>query len=193
MTDKPPYIVFTDSFETLGLRYFVTGSVAATIYGEPRFTQDIDVVLELRTDSEIEALVHAFPEDHFYCAPAESLRIERRRDNRGHFNIMAFDSGFRADVYLAGKDPYLNQALNQRRKSAIAGHEMWIAPPEYVIVQKLRYYQEGHSQKHIDDIEGILGVSKDSIDFEALESTIQELGLTDLVRLIGSWPDKEGT
>ena len=29
----------------LQIRYFVTGSQASTIYGEPRFTLDIDIVI----------------------------------------------------------------------------------------------------------------------------------------------------
>ena len=33
--------------EDMGLRYFVTGSTATIFYGEPRFTNDIDVVVEL--------------------------------------------------------------------------------------------------------------------------------------------------
>ena len=34
-------------FEALGIRYLVAGSVASTLYGEPRTTLDIDFAIQL--------------------------------------------------------------------------------------------------------------------------------------------------
>jgi hypothetical protein len=33
--------------EQLGVRYFITGSTATIFFGEPRFTNDLDVVADL--------------------------------------------------------------------------------------------------------------------------------------------------
>jgi len=41
------------------LDYFVTGSIAATIYGEPRLTHDIDIVIDL-TQNDIAELYKRF-------------------------------------------------------------------------------------------------------------------------------------
>ena len=45
MLPASPLAPFLQPLETLGLPYCITGSVAASVYGEPRLTADIDVVL----------------------------------------------------------------------------------------------------------------------------------------------------
>lgn len=48
MPAPDPLALFIEPLERLALRYCVTGSVAASVYGEPRLTADIDIVLVLR-------------------------------------------------------------------------------------------------------------------------------------------------
>ena len=74
----------------------VTGAVAATIYGEPRLTHDIDLVIDLRLQ-DIEGFVDAFPFEEFYCPPPEVIRLEASRSQRGHFNLIHHDTGLKAD------------------------------------------------------------------------------------------------
>ena len=54
------YFAYTDRLEALGLSYVVTGSVASSVYGEPRFTHDIDLMLLLPVGA-IDRLWNAFP------------------------------------------------------------------------------------------------------------------------------------
>ena len=44
MPAPSPLAPFLEPLERLGLPYCVTGSVAASVYGEPRLTADIDIV-----------------------------------------------------------------------------------------------------------------------------------------------------
>lgn len=76
--------VFTDRLNQLGFEYMVTGSVAGMIYGEPRITHDIDIVLRL-VFKDIETLVSAFPAADFYVPPTDLLRVETRRNTRGRW------------------------------------------------------------------------------------------------------------
>lgn len=170
------FTLFTSRFEAAGTESVITGSVAATLYGEPRLTHDIDLVM-LLDERGIRALVKAFPDEEFYCAPIEVIRIEARRRQRGHFNIIHYETGFKADVYVAGEDPLHHWALANRRRIAFGGSTLSLAPPEYVIVRKLEYYREGHSPKHIADIRGILRHQGTHIDWTELESKVAELGL----------------
>jgi len=71
--------------------YMITGSVASIIYGEPRLTHDIDIVLEL-SSSQIDTFLKAFPEAEFYCPPAEVIQTEIMRETRGHFNLFGLYS-----------------------------------------------------------------------------------------------------
>jgi len=177
MHDLEHFLVFTDTLERTGLRYFVTGSVATIVYGEPRLTHDIDVVLNLG-EGEIDRLIAAFPEDRFYVPPKEALRTEVGRDQRGHFNLVHLSTGYRADVYLLSRQPLHQWAFPRRRRIALEPTgQLWLAPPEYVILRKLEYFREGGSDKHLRDIQGMLSVSGDQVNMEDIEHWVTRLGL----------------
>ncbi len=148
--------VFTDRLEEIGVIYMVMGSVASIVYGEPRLTHDIDIVLRLAV-SDIATLEHAFPLEDFYRPSTMTLRLEARRTNRGHFSLIHHETGFKADIYLEGRDPLHLWAIDKRRLLEFAGSRLWVAPPEYVIIRKLEFYLEGGSEKHLRDIRGMLG------------------------------------
>lgn len=103
MPSPEPFLVFTRKLNDLGVRYMVAGSVASIYYGEPRLTNDVDIIVVLRRDdaSRLEA---TFPEDEFYCPPREVLQREIARKQRGHFNLIHLANGFKADIYPAGVD-----------------------------------------------------------------------------------------
>lgn len=170
------FTLFTSRLEAAGIEAIVTGSVAAMLYGDPRLTHDIDLVV-LLDDRSIRALVRAFPDEEFYCAPAEVILVEARRPQRGHFNIIHHDTGFKADVYIAGRDPLHRWALANRRQVAFGDAVISVAPPEYVIVRKLQFYREGHSAKHVSDIRGILRQQGGGIDRGQIEVKVAQLGL----------------
>jgi hypothetical protein len=170
------FTLFTLRLDAAGIDYMVTGSVASMVYGEPRLTHDVDLVLALPLES-VPALVDAFPEDEFYCPPAEVMRVEINRVQRGHFNIIHRDTGFKADVYLVGRDPLHIDAMARRRAVDVGDVTLQVAPPDYVIVRKLQFYREGGSSKHLRDIGGILHHSSDLLDHEDLHARIARLGL----------------
>lgn len=170
------FAVFTEPLERTGVPYFVTGSVASLIYGEPRMTHDIDLVMTLR-DADLRSFLAAFPDEDFYCPPAEVVRLELRRPSHGHFLLIHHGTGFKADVYLAGQNALHAWAFQRRTRVGEGSSAFWVAPPEYVIVRKLQYYQEGGSQKHLADIRGMLAQSGDVIDSSELSRWITALGL----------------
>ncbi|MHC4249769.1 MAG: hypothetical protein ACYS9X_11640 [Planctomycetota bacterium] len=177
MHDPELFVLFTRPLDEAGLTYMVTGSVAAMVYGEPRLTNDIDIVLELGPARAAE-LATLFPAAQFYCPPEEVLLIEAGRAHRGHFNLIHHATGYKADVYLRGKDPLRAWGLSRRRRLDLGEEEsMWVAPPEYVIVRKLEFYREGGSAKHVADVQGVLEVSGDSIDMISIGEWVDRLGL----------------
>jgi len=76
MPAPDPFAPFLDPLERLALPYCITGSVAASVYGEPRLTADIDVVLLLKAQ-DIGALRPAFPEDGYYVPPEYAILRKR--------------------------------------------------------------------------------------------------------------------
>jgi hypothetical protein len=57
----------------------------------------------------------------------------------------------------------------------VGGDQLWVAPPEYVILRKLEDYREGGSQKHAEDIRGILRVT--IVDRAEIEGRLDLLGV----------------
>ncbi|MBI3376290.1 MAG: hypothetical protein HY017_31605 [Betaproteobacteria bacterium] len=165
---------FLEPLERLGLPYCVTGSVAASVYGEPRLTADIDVVLLLGMQ-DIAALRSAFPDAAYYVPPDETLRLELARNTRGMFNLIHHASQFKADIYLAARDPLHAWALEHRRRISLEESGAWIAPPEYVILRKLEYLREGGQDKHVRDVRFILAAS--AVDLAFVEAEVARLGL----------------
>ena len=154
----------------------VTGGVAAIMYGEPRLTNDVDVVLELRID-DVDRLAAAFDTAQYYVPPIETMREEAARPSGGHFNILDLETSLRADVYCLGADPLGTWAMGRRREVPIADASIWVAPIEYVILQKLRYYRESGSDRHLRDIRAMRRISGDLIEEPVLGAWIQRLGL----------------
>lgn len=177
MPETEPYILFVKALNGLGVPYMITGSVAATMYGEPRNTNDVDIVVEL-ADADLGRLAAAFPLREYYCPPDEVLRVEIRRSVRGHFNLIHHESGFKADMYPIGEDALHRWAMLHRHWIELEGENIPFAPPEYVIVRKLEFYREGGSDKHLRDIRSMLRTDL-PLDTEVLEKEIAVRKLDD--------------
>jgi hypothetical protein len=150
------YELILRPLEAGGFDYMISGSVAAMTYGEPRLTNDIDIVLDLGP-ADLPKFAAAFPDDEFYRAPDEVLRTEISRSLRGHTNVIHHETGFRADVYFRASDPFHAWAWSRRVRLRLSdGLMASFAPLVYVIVRKLEYFQEGGSEKHLHDIRAIL-------------------------------------
>ena len=163
--------LFVVPLNRLGVRYLVSGSVAAMLYGEPRMTHDVDLIVFLRP-ADIAALAGAFPVPEFYVPPAEVMVAETARQSGGHFNLVHVESGLKADFYLAGRDELHAWAFRNVKEYLIGGELVRLAPPEYVIVRKLEYFRAGGSDKHLRDIRAMLAVSGEQLDHAALQEWI---------------------
>jgi len=169
-------LLFVRPLNRLGVRYIVSGSVAAILYGEPRLTHDVDFVVFLRGE-DIRRLQVVFPSPAFYLPPADVIAAEVAREQKGHFNVIHSDTGFKADFYTAGRDDLHAWAFRNARQMDYRGEPIKVAPPEYVILRKLEYYREGGSEKHLRDIRAMLAVSGEQLDRPTLNEWIQRRGL----------------
>lgn len=167
---------FVRPLARLDVPYMVMGGVAAIIYSEPRYTEDLDLVMQLDAEDAAD-FAAAFPREEFYVPPVEVIEAESRRAAFGHFNLSHHETGLRADVYLAGDDPLHAWGLARRRRIVLRDEPVWLAPVEYVILGKLKFYREGGSSRHLEDISAILRISSDRIDFVELERKVADLGL----------------
>ncbi len=180
MQEANLFLIFLERLNNSSIEYMTTGSVASIIYGEPRVTHDIDLVVELHTYN-IEKLISVFDREEFYCPPMEVIKAETAKKTGGHFNIIHHSTGFKADIYPIGEDKVHIWAMTRRRKIKIENCDVWLAPSEYVIVRKLEYYKGGGSSKHLSDIKKMLNISGKTINIAEMEQKISEL------HLAGEW------
>lgn len=168
--------LFVEPLERIRIPYMITGGVASVIYGDPRFTRDIDIVLVLDS-AGIGHLQSAFEGGAFYLPPTKAMEREVERAQGGHFNIIHRDTALRADVYLVGNDPLHAWALQRRRRLELEALQIWVAPLEYVVLRKLQYYVLSQSDRHLRDISMMLRISGDTLDRQALEGWLTRLDL----------------
>ena len=168
--------LFVPPLNALGVRYAVTGGVATIVYSAPRLTNDIDVLVELPS-ARVGPLLDAFATDEFYVPPRAVADEEARRPHGGHFNVIHVPSAQKADFYPAGDDPLIASALADRRRHLVAGRELWVAPPEYVILSKLDWYHSSRSDRHLRDVRAILEFAGPALDVAKLGSLVAARGL----------------
>ena len=176
MPSPEPFLLYTRKLNGLGLRYMVSGSIAAIYYGEPRLTNDVDIILFLRREDG-SRLADAFPDEEYYCPPQEVIALECAREQRGHFNLIHHKTGFKADIYLAGSDGLHDWGIEHAVEADLDGDRVCFAPPEYVIVRTLQFYREGGSPKHLRDVARMIIALGDDWDQGELRRLIGEHGL----------------
>lgn len=177
--------LFVAPLEQLRFRYLLTGSVAAMLYGEPRVTHDVDLIIFLRAE-DIKKLLGAYPSPQFYVPPLEVVLTEISREQKGQFNIIHGVSGLKADFHPVNRDELHGWAFRNIREYVMGNNTIKIAPPEYVIVRKLEYFREGGSEKHLRDIRAMLNVSGEIIDRKELNFWIQQRSVADQWKLVDS-------
>lgn len=176
--DPKRLLFFLRLIEKIPIEYMVTGSIAAILYGKPRLTHDMDVVV-IFPRHKIKSFCQHFAGEEFYSPLPETIEEEIKRGDLGHMNVIDNVSGFKIDLYPFKEDPLVQWGLEKRKRIEILPEEtIWVAPPEYVILKKLCYYREGRSQKHLEDIRGMLEVTGDDIDKKTIERWAQKLNIS---------------
>jgi hypothetical protein len=162
------------ALERLGVPYLVTGSVATIYYGEPRFTNDIDVVAQLGPH-QVPLFCQAFPAPDYYVSEEAAREAIA---SGGQFNIIHPASGLKIDVMVPAPTPF-NRSRFARvvRARPAPDLEANFASPEDVIIKKLEYYHAGGSDKHLRDIAGMLKVSGERIDRNYIATWCARLAL----------------
>jgi len=155
MPEPDLFLLFVRPLNRAGIRYVVSGSVAATFYGEPRLTHDVDIVVFLNAN-DLPRLIEAFPAKDFHVPPKETMLAEMARECHGQFNLIHHHTGFKADLYPIGRDELNAWAFRGKRAVEFEGETVTLASPEYVIIRKLECFREGGAEKHLRDIRAIL-------------------------------------
>ena len=157
-----------------GIAYVVTGSVACLMYGDPRFTNDVDIAVQV-TYAAARQLCEALEAESYDVSVEAALEAVRYESQ---FNLVDSSSGLKVDFMIAPDNAFNASRFSRRRRLEYLPSQIaWFASPEDVILRKLSYFREGESEKHIRDIRGILRVQADAIEMDYIESWVERLEL----------------
>lgn len=184
--DQPPDPIGVALFvaavmERLGIAYFAGGSLASSIHGELRSTNDVDLVADLRP-SHVTPLLTALANDFYVSAEAmqEALRFGTS------FNAIHLPTAVKVDVFVAGQDAFDAERLALRQRLRVRTDppgELFVDTAEHTVLRKLEWYRRGGevSDRQWRDVLGVLRAKGERLDQQRLDVWAQRLGVADLL------------
>jgi hypothetical protein len=171
----------TGIFEKLGIPYLIGGSLASTLYGMVRTTQDSDIVAEMRLE-HLQPFVSAL-QDEFYVD--DEMIVESIRRNSS-FNIIHRETLFKVDVFIPRPRPFLQSQLARAQKQTFTFEtevSAKFASPEDIVLAKLEWYRLGDevSDRQWRDVLGVLKTQAGELDLEYLRKWATDLKVSDLL------------
>ncbi len=151
----------------------LSGSFASAYYGAPRSTQDIDLVIAA-TPSQLQAFIQSLPSDEYYADLYAALEAHRRQSL---FNVIDLATGWKIDLIIQKSRAFSQEEFNRRQLINLEDLPLFVASAEDVVVAKLEWSKLAQSQRHIEDVAGILRMRWESLDLSYVEKWVVELGL----------------
>ena len=174
-------LTVVDAFDTLGIQYAVGGSVASSIFGEPRSTADVDVLVALFAH-HVEPLIARWNAGFYVdeSAVREALRT------RSSFNVVHLETMDKIDVFVAGNDLLDREQMSRRRAVQLDSEPertIYVTAPENIVLRKLDWYRisGGVSDRQWRDVVGVIKMQGASLDRDYLDEIAVETGLTELL------------
>ncbi len=119
-----------EGFESEGLDYALTGALAASFYGVPRTTSDVDVMVAVAGEADVKAKV-----------AATLQRAELEVDE--HKLDVALESGYNIASFKCKTSPYTVDVIFsgerlEKQAGTVAGLNTFFQSPEGLVLAKLR-------------------------------------------------------
>jgi hypothetical protein len=171
----------TGRLDAAGIPYMITGSIAAGHYGHPRMTRDIDLVAQLEP-ADATRLAAALGDE--FGADADTLRAAISR--RSLFNVIHRDAIVKVDFVVLKDTAYRLEEFGRRRLVEVDGHPFWIVAPEDLILSKLVWARDSHSELQLRDVRGVLRLQQATLDRAYLEQWAVRLSVDGLLREVAS-------
>ena len=147
-----------DILKRLQIPYLITGGVAVVVWGRPRFTADIDIVVEL-IPQKLARLAHALrriDKDVYLDEEAMQEALEKE----GEFNFIHPASGLKIDFWILTRSVFDRERMRRRVRRRFVGSDIYLSSPEDLILIKLLWRKKTESTRQLEDIESIMRIQK---------------------------------
>ena len=155
-----------------GFAYMLTGSMAMNYYAQPRMTRDIDIVVALRP-SDAARVVQLFSPDYYVSREA----VDRSIAQLSLFNLIHNESVIKVDCIVRKQSEYRLTEFNRRQRIKIEDFETWIVSKEDLILSKLFWAKDSHSELQMRDVKNLVSTG---CDRAYIQRWTQELGVANL-------------
>ncbi len=176
MTDELEVLrLVTERLDAAGFAYMLSGSVAMNFYAQPRMTRDVDIVAEIRAQDA--ARLSSLFQTDFYCDVED---IRQAIVHQSLFNLVHLEKSVKIDVIVRKDSPYRHEEFVRRRRMDVEGIPLWVVSPEDLILSKLFWAKDSHSELQLRDVRNLLSSVVD-LDAEYVDRWAKSLGIWDLL------------
>jgi len=176
--------LLVDRIGTLGIRYFITGSIASSYYGIPRYTHDIDVVVAI-SKQDAEEIVRLFSGEGYISQEG----IRDALSGTGMFNFIHAETGLKVDFWIDLGEPFTKSCFARARQVELSdGFWVMMASPEDVLLHKVYWDHLMPSERQLRDAQGILSVLGEKLDVAYIEKWAKDLGIKDRIQRLLAEP-----
>lgn len=169
-----------EAFERFGIAYYIGGSVASSVHGKRRYTQDVDVVAAIAL-KHVQPLVAMLQQEYYIDADMIRGAIQ----NRSSFNVLHNDTGVKVDVFVQKTSPFAQQEMRRIKEEMLepSSRPFFFASPEDMILAKLDWWKLGGgvSNRQWNDILEIIKEKHFSLDIAYLRQSAPMLAVADLL------------
>jgi len=167
--------------EDLKIPYAITGGFAISVWGRPRSTNDIDIIVEM-TEKNIKPLinkVNVLKKDIY----ADEDMVRDAMKHKSEFNFIDPDMGVKVDFFVLADNAYNKLKIKRAVLQNILGVvKAYFVSPEDLILSKLLWSKESSSWKQREDVKTVLNNSKIKLDFKYINNWAEKQGTAEILK-----------
>jgi hypothetical protein len=168
-------VLIAERLDRGNIPYMLSGSVALSMYAQPRMTRDVDFVIEIE-EAQVDKFVELFEADCYI----DRESVLEAAQTRGMFNIIHETWVIKADFVVRKDQPYRKTEFDRRRTVSIGGKTFSIVTAEDLLLSKLLWAKTSQSDLQLGDVRNLI-LSDKALDWPYVRRWAQKLGVVDLL------------
>lgn len=174
--------------DQLGIPYIITGGIAVSIWGRPRHTADVDLVIEVNSIKSVHDLILELKKAIPNSYPDEDLALDAYY-RKSEFNLIESEYGLKADFFISSGEEFKKSEMKRGRTQDIDGKMIRFVSPEDLIISKLIWFRLGQSTRQLEDIKSVMDIQQ-NLDHEYLDIWVNRLKLQSQWQVLKQLLDK---